>query len=141
MFVELNEKESIICSNKVEEFIVNAESLENGRLWIGKDGGPRPWWHRVLGTQKRYIEAIFTVEWYSDAAALIFHDENWSEYRALKPEQLTSFSESVRQNISHGEAEPVLDEECITKELAFKAIKETLKNGSRPSWLKYKFVE
>lgn len=139
--VELNEIESAIPSNKLTDIIAEAESLPKGRLWIGKDGGARPWWHRLLGTQKRYVDSIFSLEWFSEGAALIFHDENWREYRALKPENSTSLPESVRIHISHGEAQPAPDSECITKELAFKAIKEVLESGSRPKWLNYRFVE
>jgi len=138
---ELNEDESTISSSGIGQLIDTAESMSKGRLWIGEDGGPRPWWHRLFGTQKRYVAPLFTLEWYSEAAALIFHDENWSEYRVLKTAECSYFPADVRMNITHGEVEAMPESECINKALAFKAIRESLENASRPDWLEYKFVE
>jgi hypothetical protein len=138
--VKLNENETPVSDKDLDLFIVKAELLAQGRLWIGKDGGPRPWWHRMFGAQ-RWTDSIFAIEWHNDAAALIFHDDNWSEYRALRPKELAPYSEDVRLKIAHGESSPALEDECISKELAFKAIKEALKYGQRPTWLNYRFVE
>lgn len=140
-FVELNEDEFVVSSLDVGQFIDKAELLSKGKLWFGMDGGPRPWWHRFLGTQKRYVDSLFALEWSSDVAALIFHDENWSEYRALKNEKCASFPEEIRKEISHGEAKAADDMECIEKAMAFKAIREALKKGDRPNWLNYKVVK
>ncbi|WP_394132203.1 hypothetical protein [Marinobacter nauticus] len=139
--VELNDEESTVPAIGIAGFIENAESLSKGRLWVGKDGGARPLWHRLLGAQKRYVDSIFSLEWFSEGAALIFHDENWSEYRALKPDNSPSLPESIRIQISHGEAQPASDSECISKEQAFKAIREALEKGDRPNWLNYQFVK
>jgi len=139
--VELNEQELSVSPEDVGTLLANAKKLSEGKLWIGKDGGPRPWWHRFLGTPKRYVDSLFSLEWYSGGATLIFHDENWSEYRVLKPSGGQSFPENIRKKISHGEPKPAPDEECIETEQAFRAISEALNKGCRPSWLEYRFVE
>ena len=140
LFIELNEEESVISIDEVSEAIKSAETLPEGKLWAGRDGGARPWWHRLFGTQKRYVDSLFSLEWCSDAASLIFHDRDWNEYRALKPIDAPSFSEEIRLKISHGEVKPVDENECINKDLAFKAISELVDSGIRPNWLQYKFV-
>jgi len=139
--VELNEEEVVASFADVLACVQRAESLSEGRLWVGKNAGLSPWWYRWLGMNRRYVEPIFSLEWYSGTAALIFHDENWSEYRALRSEKGFFIPENIRSKISHGEATPPESEECIAKEKAFEAIREVLCKGVRPEWLSYRFVE
>lgn len=138
---ELNDQRATIAAEELPKWLEAAESLGEGGLWLGRDGGLRPWWHRFLGLQARYVDPLVSLEWYSNAAALIFHDENWSEYRALSLDTSELFSEEVRARISHGEPKPTPQEECVTKSLAFRAVREAAENLVRPSWLEYRFVE
>jgi len=141
-FVELNDDEQSTSSfDKINNIAKRAEEMVSGRLWVGKDGGPRPWWHRLLGLQNRYVDSLFALEWHEQIASLIFHDENWSEYRAIDKERPVNADEALRKKIAHGEVRPHPIEECMSKERAFSAANEYLKNSNRPKWLEYHFVE
>jgi len=140
-FLDLNEKERSFASiDLLLSAIDQAEGIESGRLWAGEDGGPQPWWQKLFGGNKRYVDALFSVEFYKDTASLIFHDENWSEYRAIDKKVPVNVNQEVRLKIAHGELNPHPIEECMEKDRAFKAIKEYLKTGSRPSWMEYHYV-
>jgi hypothetical protein len=125
----LNDVESLLDSiQKLGQLVVQAKSLENGRLTVCADGGERPWWHRILGA-RRWVISFFALDWKENRARLIFHDEDWSEYRASDPAQLKS--DDVVKTM----------DEWIVKDRAFEAVLEFLESGSRPSWLSYRFVE
>ena len=141
-FVEHNESELTISSfAELKKIISQAEGVDSGRLWIGVDGGPRPWWHRLLGTQPRYVNSLFSLEWFGQYASLIFHDENWSEYRVIDKEYPVTPDEGTRLKIAQGEKQPNLIEECMNKERAFTAISEFIKTGAKPTWLTYHLVK
>ena len=124
----LNNVESLLDSlTKVGQLVAQAESLETGRLTVCADGGERPWWHRILGAP-RWVISFFALDWRENRARLIFHDEDWSEYRATDPGEFTD-----------GARKP--EDEWIAKDRAFEAVREFLESGSRPSWLSYRFVE
>jgi hypothetical protein len=140
-FLDINEEEKEFLSiAQLVEFLQSIESLETCRVWVGKDGGPRPWWHRFLGTQKRFVVSLFAIEWHNQIASLIFHDENWSEYRAIDREQPVSAKENERLKVAQGEIIAPSNEECISKERALAAIREYLQYNQRPNWLGYRFA-
>ncbi len=141
-FVEINEEERVLDSiNEVLDLLKSVEYLETCRVWVGKDGGPRPWWHRLLGLQNRYIESFFALEWHNQIAFLIFHDENWSEYRAIDNEYPVSANEQDRLKVAQGDSIAPTNEECISKQRALNAVSEYLQQNKRPKWLEYNFVE
>ncbi|OFJ05931.1 hypothetical protein BFX25_13945 [Vibrio cholerae] len=142
LFIEINkEKKELISTDEVFELLKSVENLETCRIWLGKDGGPRPWWHRLLGTRKRFVDSLFALEWHNQIAILIFHNENWSEYRAIDQEHPVSVSENDRLEIAQGEKIAPSNEECISKQRALAAVYEYLQSGKRPNWLNYNFVE
>ncbi|WP_435105916.1 Imm1 family immunity protein [Arhodomonas sp. AD133] len=139
---ELDEEDNVARSRaELDQVLGRAEAMPSGRLWVGVDGGPRPWWHRLVGLQPRFVEALLSVEWAADYASLIFHDENWSEYRAMDEALVVQPDEQVRARIAHGEARPHPVEECMHRERAFKAIRELIDTGARPEWLSYRVVK
>lgn len=139
--VELNDIEHEVHSvAAISDILRKVEQMPSGRLWVGKDGGARPWWHRLLGTQSRYVDSLFVMEWCDAYASLIFHDENWSEYPAIDESAPVTPSEDVRQKISHGDAMPSAVEECMDKQRAILAAREYMAHNTRPSWLKYRYV-
>jgi len=141
-FVEINEEEKEFPSiAEVLEILKSVENLETCKVWVGKDGGQRPWWHRLLGTQKRFVDSLFALEWHNQIANLIFHDENWSEYRAIDQENPVSAREHDRLKVAQGEKIAPSNEECISKQRALAAVREYLQNNKRPTWLGYNFVE
>ncbi len=140
-FVELNDAEHQVNSvAALSDFLLKAEQMQNGRLWVGKDGGARPWWHRFLGTQPRYVDSLFAIEWCGEYASLIFHDEKWSEYRAIDESSPVTPSDEVLLKISHGEAKPSSIEEYMYKARSMLAVREYFAQNARPSWLKYRYV-
>ena len=120
--------------------IEKAEQMEAGRLSVCIDRGPCTWWQRFLG-KKRDVDSLFALEWDSEYASLIFHDENWSEYRALDKDHPVQPDEKIRVRIAHGEVKPHPLEECMNKRRAFIAVESFLESGCRPDWLAYCFVE
>lgn len=139
---KLNDEENVAYSrSELIQLLNRAEGMSSGRLWLGVDGGLRPWWHRLLGSQPRYVDALLSVEWADDYASLIFHDESWSEYRAVDREAPVKPSEEIKLKISHGEMKPHPAEECMQRDRAFKAIRELLDSHVRPAWLSYRFVK
>ncbi len=141
-FVEVNnEKRDFISLAEVIDLLKNIENLASCRVWIGKDGGPRPWWHRLLGTQKRFVVSLFALEWHNEIANLIFHDKNWSEHRAIDEGNPVSAKEQDRLKVAQGEKNAPSNEECINKQRALKAVYEYLQKNKRPDWLVYNFVE
>ncbi len=141
-FVEINEEEMEFPSiAEVLKILKSVENLETCNVWVGKDGGQRPWWHRLLGTQKRFIDSLFALEWHNEIASLVFHDENSSEYRAIDKEKPISASEHDKLKIAQGERVAPSNEECISKHRALVAVSEYLQNNKRPNWLVYNFVQ
>lgn len=140
-YVELNEvQEEVRSIEELNRVIGRLETLRSGRLWVGRDGGQRPWWQRFLGAQPRYVDALFSLEWFDQYACLIFYDERWSEYRVRDDTMPVFPVEEVRSKISHGELQACSVEECMKKDRAIAAIQEFVDHGSRPNWLKYRYV-
>ena len=138
--LEDNDTETAVDSiAALRDQIAASGSSEGGRLSVSADAGPRPLWQRLLGAN-RYVEMFFAVEWYQGHAALIFYDENSSEYRALDKEHPVAPSPEIRARISHGESEPCPSEECMSQPRAFRALAEFLQSGTRPTWLSYRYV-
>lgn len=138
--IELNEVDSRI--EKLAELsahIDGAESLPQGSLSIYSDVGPRPLWQRMFGA-KRIVVSYFSLEWYAEFASLIFHDDDWSEFRSLDQECPVAPPSDVRLKIAHGELKPHPQEECLMKSRAFEAVRAFIACGDRPSWLTYRFV-
>jgi hypothetical protein len=90
---------------------------------------------------KWFVDNLFALEWHNQIANLIFHDEKWSEYRAIDKENLVYAIEHDRLKVAQGEKIAPLNEECISKQRALAAVSEYLQNNKRPSWLGYNFVE
>jgi hypothetical protein len=112
-----------------------------GKIAFSADDGPRPWWQRFIFGAARYNRPYFRLEWSSDVYALIFYDDNASEYRVLSNVILENASEQLRKEISFGESQPLPIKYCISKDIVLRAIKEFLNSGERPQWLEYEFVE
>ena len=121
--------------------IENTLSQQKGKLSLSADDGLRPWWQRFVFGASNYIRVYFAIEWDSNFAGLIFHDENASEYRALSGSSNTEATEAIKVKISFGESEPLEAKYCLESEVAFKALKEFLHNGVKPEWLKFEFVQ
>jgi hypothetical protein len=48
-FVEINKEGKEFSSiAQVLEILKSVEKLNICKIWVGKDGGPRPWWYRLL---------------------------------------------------------------------------------------------
>ena len=140
--IELNDTEEVADSvAAVMQILTMAQSIATGRIVISYDNGPRPWWHRLLGSGRRYIAGFVYIQWAEEYANLMFHDENWSEYRALDPAHPVSANDKIRSKISQDGATPFAAEECLEKTRAFAAVRETLQSGNRPSWLSYQFAK
>jgi len=139
----------IVESNGVDDMVATmddvsrqlsvAEQSAEGSLSICADLGPRPLWQRILGA-KRNVISYFMLEWADGYASLIFHDEKWSEFRAIDKEHPVAPSESTRLKMAHGELRPHPIEECMEKKRAFDAVRHLLQTGERPSWLSYRYV-
>jgi hypothetical protein len=119
------------------------ETLESADLWVTIDRGPRTsWLRRLLGLTDRDILPCFYLVKEGDYAAITFLDENWSEYRAIDPEQPSHASKEIRLRIamSQGEWTPLEAEYCLNFSRALEAIRYFAKEASRPDWLSYKYV-
>jgi len=123
------------------EAIDIALSQQKGKLSLSADDGLRPWWQKFVFGASNYIRMYFVLEWDSNFSGLIFHDENSSEYRVLSSEPNTEVAESIRNQISFGEPEPLETKYCLANEVAFKALREFMDSGAKPEWLKFEFVQ
>jgi hypothetical protein len=123
------------------EAIEKALSQQKGKLSLSADDGLRPWWQRFIFGANNYIRIYFAIEWDSNFSGLIFHDENSSEYRVLSNEPITEVAESIRNQISFGEPEPLETKYCLASEVAFKALRKFIDSGAKPEWLKFEFVQ
>ncbi|MFC1851247.1 hypothetical protein ACFL27_13710 [candidate division CSSED10-310 bacterium] len=140
-FITIGENDEIIDSlDEVRKKVVAAQSLDQGSINLCAAAGPRPWWHRIFGTD-RFIRSYFICEWYGDFAAIIFLDEKGSEYRAIDEENQTNVDVEVRKNISFGNYVALQEIYCLTKRRAFSALIEFIETGIRPDWLSYKFFK
>jgi hypothetical protein len=139
--VELNDTAPQVNSlAELIKKIQEAEQMGSGRLSVCVDGGPCPWWERFLG-KKRNVDSLFALEWHGEYASLIFHDENWSEYRAMDKDSPVQPEEKIRVKIAHGEAALHPVDECMSRSRAFTAARSFLESGVRPDWLAYRFIE
>lgn len=85
--------------------------------------------------------SLFALEWCDEVAALIFSDDNWSEFRASDPGHRVEAPEALRKKIAHGDLRPMASEECMQSARAFQAAREYLVELRRPSWLEYRYVK
>lgn len=140
--VELDDRKRLYRSlEEIDTVLLYAQSMQSGHLRVGKDGGLRPWWQRFLGMQSRYVDSLFALEWSNQLACLLFHDENWSEYRAIDESPPVTANEELRLEFSNNVENSAPIDECMDKDRAFQAVREYLAQSSRPSWLKYRFVK
>lgn len=140
-FVSVGERELTFNSfSDALDVIVSALSQKKGKLSLSADDGLRPLWQRFLFGASNYRRMYFVLEWDSNFSGLIFHDENSSEYRALSSTPNTQAVESIRNQISFGESEPLEAKYCLASEVAFKALREFMDSGAKPEWLKFEFV-
>jgi len=123
----------------VLECLANLEARTSGQAAVTIDLGPVTGWKRFLGI-KNQSSPCFAVEWDGAYASLIFHDDAWSEYRAIDEAQPVQPTEAQRKRIAHGEPEPHPVAECMDKTRAFRAMREYLGDRQRPAWLKYCYV-
>lgn len=81
-----------IDETSVSSFSTSAAALDRlkqlsasevGAVVVWQDTGARPWWQRFLGLGTRELNQRFALRWCGGAAALIFLDDDASEYRAL----------------------------------------------------------
>jgi hypothetical protein len=112
----------------------------SGSVAVMIDAGPVEGWRRFLGGAKRVIVPCFAIEWEDRYASLIFHDEAWSEYRAIDSQRPVAPDETTRTRIAHGELTPYPIEECMDKARAFDAVREFITTDARPPWLSYRYV-
>src|SRR5689334_4768810 len=112
-YFELNDKKRTFDSSReVTDAVAACQELEQGRLSISYDDGPRPKWQRFLGLAPRFVSGFAALEWANGFASLVFLDDNWSEYRVLDTQRPVSPSEDTRVRISHGEQSPQPLNEC-----------------------------
>ncbi|GAA3927602.1 hypothetical protein [Litoribacillus peritrichatus] len=141
-FVSAGDQELMFNSfSEALETIDNALSQQKGKLSLSADDGLRPWWQRFVFGASNYIRMYLALEWDSNFSGLIFYDENSSEYRALSNGPNSEVAESIRNQISFGEPEPLEAKYCLASEVAFKAIREFMDSGAKPEWLNYEFVQ
>ena len=82
----------------------------------------------------------FVIEWQGDYAALMFHDENASEYRAKDPEFTAAVPAQHFAGITFGELQPIDRAYLLTRERANKAVDHFIEHTNKPTWLDYEFV-
>jgi hypothetical protein len=112
----------------------------SGRIDVDEDVGARSWFARLLGLHSRMLLGHLALEWAGNFASLIFVDDAASEHRAVDAEQPVQLDEETRLRLAHGEVEPHPVEECMSLARALKAIEEYLQSGTKPAWLKYRYV-
>jgi hypothetical protein len=120
-------------------YLASLNTRPTGCVSVLIDRGPVRGWRGLLGP-KRDVVSCFSVEWDGAYASLIFHDNAWSEYRAIDHERPVWPTDDERRKIAHGELTPPPQDECMDKTRAFTAISEFLRIGARPGWLSYKYV-
>jgi hypothetical protein len=125
----------------IKEALMTALSSTSGKISLSADDGLRPWWQRFIFGSNSYVRMYLAIEWSSDIAGLIFHDESASEYRALSESTCGKIDEDIRKEISFEEHEPLSLKYCLAKEIAVKAIIEFLEKGEKPKWITYEFVQ
>ncbi len=124
---------------QIAAHLSHLEQQPRGHVSILIDRGPVKGWRQFLGA-KRNVRPCFAVEWDSGYASLIFFDDAESEYRAVDGAHPVTPSEEVRCNIAHGELRPHPIAECMEKPRAFAALRDFIRQGSRPDWLTYNYV-
>jgi hypothetical protein len=138
---DLDDVESRQTSTEaVLTWLDRAAERSRGRLSVDVEGDRPKGWLRWLAGRKRHVSPFFSIEWIGDYASLIFYDESWSEYRVLDAAHPVQPSEEMRLQISHGEPSAPPAAECMLKERAFRAMRERIESGLKPTWLSYKYV-
>jgi hypothetical protein len=138
---ELDERDTHFASlAALQLFLKQLERLDHGRIFVFRMVGTRPFRQRLMGMNRRMASPCFAMEWTDGFASLIFHDDAWSEYRAIDHDHPVSPNEDVRTRISHGENRPHPINECMLVSRAFSAINSYTETLSRPTWLSYKYV-
>ncbi len=135
-----DEPEDLDDAGLVENRILAALDRSKGRLSLYADGGDRPFWHRLFGA-RIWVVGYFSVEWYNGIAALMFLDDNMSEYRAVDRQPVLDYSQSDHNRIRFGGDEPIDRRFTMSTTRAKEAIKQFLQTSRRPSWLDYELVE
>jgi len=126
----------------IGEVLGHLEGLEaqpSGQASVRVARVPVTGWKRFLGVVGQ-DSPCFAVEWDGPYASLIFHDDAWSEYRAIDESHPVQPTEDQRRRIAHGELTPHPLEECMDKARAFTAMREYFGGRARPSWLKYRYI-
>lgn len=124
---------------ELQSLLVSASENASGTIWLESDGGRRSRWGTFFtGLAPQIYIPHFFLAWYGHHAALIFHDEDWSEYRAVDPIYPTNPSNDIRASIMPPDV--VCVQECLLKTRAFAAAREYLIKGERPTWMKYRYV-
>jgi len=137
---EFNEVETRFpAKDQLAVYLTSLQSRPAGRVSILIDRGPVRGLQGLLG-HKRDVVSCFSLEWDGAYASLIFHDEEWSEYRAIDHECPVWPTDDERGKVAQGELTPPPPEECLGKARAFAAIRDFLHIGARPGWLFYKYV-
>lgn len=141
-FLDFDDTETVLKHiGSVTEDFVEATKATSGKVFLSADDGLRPWWQRFIFGAKVYVRMYFTVKWSGETCALIFYDENGSEYRARSKSDVAEVDAEVRRNLSFGESELLENKYCISRSEAFNAINEFLEKGNNPKCLDYDFVE
>ena len=139
--VEVNDDDTRLRTvSEVLDHLGRLEAQPSGKAAVMIDRGPVSGWKRFLGGAKRDISPCFAVEWDGPYASLIFHDDAWSEYRVMDEARPVQATEETRKRIAHGEPAPHPVAECMEKQRAFEAIRQYVRELTRPGWLKYRYV-
>ena len=137
---EFNEVETRFPTmDQLAAYLASLQNGPSGRVSVLIDRGSVRGRLGFLG-RKRDVMSCSCVEWDGAYASLIFHDEAWSEYRAIDHDCPVWPTDVERRKIAHGELTPPPQNECMDKVRAFTAIRDFLHIGARPGWLSYKYV-
>ncbi|MCC7248430.1 MAG: hypothetical protein IT473_07395 [Lysobacter sp.] len=138
-FLEIDESETEFPSLiSMKSSVLEAKWRGSGSLCAWVDHGPTPWWMRLFGA-RRDTESFFSLRWRGSHACLIFLDDNGSEYRAIDEKYPIPLDEPLSEAMMSEDPQP--KEEVMRKDRSFLAITEFLDSGTRPAWLRYRFVE
>lgn len=139
---ELDEVETRFQSrDALIRFVRELRVKSAGRLCAFAECGLRPRWKRLLGMSEYECFSLFALEWSDGAAALIFNDDDWSEYRAVDSDSKVEAPESVRLRIAHGDSRPWPADQTLDAARAFLAVGEYLEGLRRPEWLQYRYIK
>ncbi len=133
-------------TEELKAFLSELEQHPEEAIHVFKDYGRRPartWWERLFSGRLVWERMeCFTLYWYDEYAALVFSDEQSSEYHAIDHQHpMVDVPTEIRIRLNANEdGSPIPSEECLQKSRAFAAAREFIDTGVRPEWLSYRYV-